>query len=165
MTMQQVLDTVRAFDGVLELAPDEGSEFPEIAWGDHFFYYSPDGLIPQNTQPYATIITKDYTDDTFSNLGPNGRWRLNIHVGSARFTDLTGMSLRNFAPGDFSEADMIIPHPVYGSLGWIAVVNPGDRTAAAVLALLRDAHEDERRRVDRRAQARSNDTNEPGKPQ
>jgi Family of unknown function (DUF6194) len=117
MSMEQILQTVRAFDGVVELAPGEGNEFPEIAWGDHFFCYSPDGSIPNKVQPYATIVTKDYADDTLSNLGPEGRWRLNIHVGPARFTELTGESTRDFASRDFTEADEILPHSV--RLAWL----------------------------------------------
>lgn len=98
MSMEQIVQTVRAFDGVLELAPTEGSEFPEIAWGDHFFYYAPDGQIPQQVQPYATVVTKDYPGDTRCDLDPPGRRRLNIHVGRAAFTRLIGEDPRN-APG------------------------------------------------------------------
>ncbi|MCS5733432.1 DUF6194 family protein [Herbiconiux daphne] len=150
MSMQQVIDTVRGFDGVLELAPQPGSEFPEIAWGDHFFYYSPDGTVPSNTQPYATIVTKDYPDDALSNLDPAGRWRLNIHVGATVFAELTGETPDDVATRDFSEEDVFLPHPVYGALGWVAVVDPGERTLATALTLLRAAHDDERRRVERR---------------
>ncbi|MCD2442935.1 DUF6194 family protein [Agromyces sp. SYSU K20354] len=153
MSMQLILETVRAFDGVLELAPGPGSGFPEIAWGDHFFYASPDGSIPSNRQPYATIVTKDYPDDALSNLDPPGRWRLNIHVGTARFAELTGESPRDFTARDFTEPDVILPHPVYGSLGWIAIVNPGIRTTTTALALLRDAHADDRGRAERRSGA------------
>ncbi|MFF1879573.1 DUF6194 family protein [Leifsonia sp. NPDC058230] len=151
MSMEQILDIIRSFDGVLELAPSAGSEFPEVAWGDHFFYYAPDGKVPQNVQPYATIVTKDYPDDRESDLDPDGRWRLNIHVGQERFTELTGENPRDPVAHDFSEADTIMPHPVYGPLGWVAVVNPGERTTATVVELLRAAHEDERRRVERRS--------------
>ena len=59
MSMDDILQTIRAFDGVLELAPTEGSGFPEIAWGDHYFYFAPDGDVPQREQPYATIVTKN----------------------------------------------------------------------------------------------------------
>ena len=53
---------------MLELAPEAGSDHPEISWGDYFFYYAPDGKIPRNRQPYATIITKNYPDDIQSRL-------------------------------------------------------------------------------------------------
>lgn len=150
MSMEQILETVTSFEGVLVLAPDEDSGFPEVAWGDFFFYYAPDGQIPHNVQPYATIVTKDYPDDVGSDLDPDGRWRVNIHVGKAKFTELTGESMRDFGPRNFAAADVFLPHPVYGSLGWIAVVNPGARTMPSVVELLHTAHEDARRRATRR---------------
>lgn len=156
MSMEQILDVVRSLDGVLVLAPEEGSEFPETAWGDFFFYYAPDGQVPHNMQPYATIVTKDYPDDAQSELDPVGRWRVNIHVGRARFEGLTGESTRNFSSRDFAAADVIMPHPVYGALGWIAVVNPGGETLPTVLELLRDAHAHARRRATRRTEVRDN---------
>lgn len=146
MSMEQILETVRAFDGILELAPGEGSDFPELAWGDHFFYYAPDGLVPGNEQPYATIITKDYPEDTLSHLDAEDRWRVNIHVGSARAAEVTGPGDR----WDFAAADVIVPHPVYGSLGWVSVVNPGEGTMETVLSLMAEAHADARRRYERR---------------
>ena len=151
MDMEETLGTVRSFDGVLVLAPDEGSGAPELAWGDVFVYHSPDGRVPTNVQPYATIVTKDYPDDRESDLDPEGRWRVNIHVGRARLAELAADE-----PGthDPSEADVVLPHPVYGSLGWVAVVNPGQRTGALVLELLGEAHEAARRRAARRSVAR-----------
>ena len=145
MSIEQVLELVRSFEGVLVLAPQAGSEVPEIAWGDYFFYYAPDGRVPQHVQPYATIITKDYPDDAQSRLNPADRWRLNIHVGPAKLIELVGIG-----PHDLAAADEFLPHPVYGAHGWVAVVNPGERTMPAVRNLLRDAHADERRRVIRR---------------
>lgn len=147
---ERILAVARGLEGVLELAPAEGSEYPEIAWGDSFFYYAPDGAVPQNRQPFATVVTKDYPDDTGSRLDPAGRWRLNLHVGAARFAELLGESPGAFSPRDFSEADVVLPHPVYGSLGWVAIVNPGSRTQEIAEALLRGAYEDDRRRIERR---------------
>lgn len=151
-SMEQILTTLRGLPGVLELAPREGSEFPEIAWGDHFFYFSPDGTVPRNRQPYATIVTKDYPDDDASGLDAPDRWRVNIHVGAARFETLLG-----FRPdeadrqgADFRAVDVILPHPLYAAQGWIAVVNPGTRTLPVVLDELRVAHKADRRRVERR---------------
>ena len=151
MSMEQILDMVRSLDGSLVLAPVAGSDAPEIAWGDYFFYYAPDGIVPRNTQPYATIITKDYPDDARSGLDPAGRWRVNIHVGQATLRELTGTNQDDVGPRDVAEADVFLPHPVYGALGWVAVVNPGARTMPTVLGLLRDAHADEIRRVSRRS--------------
>lgn len=154
MSTQRILETVRGFDGVLEIAPQHGSEYPEIAWGDYFFYYAPDGQVPQREQPYATIVTKNYPDDTLCDLDPPERWRLNIHAGKAKFTELIGQDPRaDVSIMDISATDTPIPHPIYGSQGWIAIVNPGDRTLTTAIALLRRAHEDAKHRARRRRPA------------
>ncbi|MFW6774363.1 DUF6194 family protein [Nocardioides sp. CPCC 205120] len=152
MSMDDILQTVRAFDGVLELAPTEGSAFPEIAWGDHFFYFAPDGQVPQREQPYATIVTKDYPGDTASDLDRPDRWRLNIHVGAEAFVELTGEHPRAevVAPWDHTLRDTVLPHPVYRAQAWVAIVEPGARTRELAVRLLRRAHVDAERRAERR---------------
>lgn len=148
--MDQILAEVRALDGLLELAPTEGSAFPELAWGDHFFYYAPDGQVPQNEQPYATMVTKNYPDDTVSDLDAVGRWRLNIHVGRSAFTELTGEDPRAAtAVQDFTAVDTVLPHPVYRRQGWIAITNPGGETLTKAIQLLQQAHDDAKRRAER----------------
>ncbi|WP_327109274.1 DUF6194 family protein [Nonomuraea glycinis] len=152
MAMEQILTELRTYVGVLELAPRPGSEHPEISWGDFFFYYAPDGEVPRNRQPYATIVTKDYPDDVGSRLDAPGRWRLNIHVGSQLFTDLLGYPPESIEEStvDFSEPDTFLPHPLYGAYGWVAMVNPGPRTTPRALAALHEAHLADQRRVERR---------------
>ena len=151
MSIDRILDAVRSLDGVLVLAPGEGSGSPEIAWGDFFFYYTPEGQVPANVQPYGTIVTKNYPGDTGSDLDGAGRWRVNIHVGRTAFQELTGASTKHFASHDFARTDVVMPHPVYGALGWVAVVNPGEQTMNIVVDLLRNAHEDAKTRAARRA--------------
>ncbi|BDY29738.1 DUF6194 family protein [Mycolicibacterium mageritense] len=77
MTIQELVDLIGAMDGVLVLQPQPGDGSPEIAWGDVFFYYAPDGVLPK-TQPFATIVTKDYPGDDTCRLDRPGAFRLNI---------------------------------------------------------------------------------------
>jgi len=142
--MEQIIATVRGFEGALVVVPEPGGDSPEIAWGDAFFYYAPDGRMPRTTQPYGTIVTKNYPDDSASDLDPPGRSRVNVHVGRTALPELVG------APYDLAAADVVLPHPVYGPLGWICVVNPGERTTGTVVRLLREAHEAARARAMRR---------------
>ncbi|RLV57167.1 hypothetical protein D9V41_00455 [Aeromicrobium phragmitis] len=151
MTIEQIRAVARALDGVLELAPRPGDAFPELAWGDYFFYFAPDGALPQREQPFATIVTKDYPDDTASRLDGEGRWRLNIHVGRARFAELLGEKpSAEPTRTDFGTVDVLLPHPVYRAQGWVAVVNPGPRTSELAVSLLREAHTAAQRRTQRR---------------
>ena len=162
MSMEQLLGTVRAFEGALVVIPGPGSDAPAIAWGDAFCYYAPDGEVPQHVQPYATIVTKDYPDDTASKLDAPERWRVNIHVDRATFLELTGEDPRRLSRArDYAAADVFTPNPVYGALGWVAVVNPGERTLETVVHLLRDAHEAARARWERRLETRIAGTDDP----
>lgn len=151
MTIEDIIDYVRSLDGVLVLAPQEGDGSPEIAWGDVFFYYAPDGVVP-TTQPFATVVTKDYPDDTGSRLDRSpGTFRVNIGASAEEFRRWTGHGTREPAPAtDASRTDTVFAHPVYARQGWLAVVDPGPGTTTAVRELLASAHQRARERVRRR---------------
>ncbi|MBF6059208.1 hypothetical protein IU500_04245 [Nocardia terpenica] len=152
MSIDEIIDYIEALGGVLTLRPAPGDGSPEIAWGDVFLYYAPDGTVP-TTQPFATIVTKDYPDDTTSRLDRPGVFRLNINVGKDAFTTWTGHTPRETSdhPVDASQLDTVLPHPVYATAGWLAVVAPGPRTEAAITELLRTAHDRARTRYTRHA--------------
>ncbi len=78
---------------------------------------------------------------------------MNIHVGRHRFADLLGEEPT--APGaetgwDFAAADTLLPHPLYRTQGWVAIVAPGPNTMGLALDLLAAAHADAARRWHRR---------------
>ena len=152
MIMHEIIDRFHSLDGLLHIAPEPDSPYPELVWGDHFFYFAPDGEVPANTQPFATITTKDYPDDTASRLSAPDRWRLNLHIGRARFSELVdepGPDTEADTLDRQSVADTIHPHPLYSRQGWIAVVNPAGNTEHQLSELLIAAHTDARRRWER----------------
>lgn len=138
MTIDEISDFVQSLGDVLTLSPVEGDGTPEVAWGDQFFYYAPDGVLPPG-QPFATIVTKDYPGEPAAGLG-DGVFRVNIDAGRRDQAPVEDPGLR----------DTVIPHPVYGHLGWVCIVQPGERTASALRELLRDAHAAAERRWTRR---------------
>lgn len=152
MEIDDIIEFIEDMDAVLTLRPQPGDGSPEIAWGDVFFYYSPTGRVPARTQPFATIITKNYPGDDRSGLDRAGAFRLNIDAGPEMSRRWTGREPREATDEDDpSRIDTVIAHPVYGTSGWLAVVNPGADTRTAVGELLRHAHERARARYDRRA--------------
>ena len=157
MTIDEIISFVDGLDGVLTLRPGPGDGTPEIAWGDAFFYYSPSGVVPEKTQPFATIVTKDYPGDDKSELDPPEAFRVNVAAGKEAFIHWTGHSPRESAANtdDPSAADVVIAHPVYGSVGWLAVKNPGERTDETLRELLHTAHQLARARYERRAGPKS----------
>jgi hypothetical protein len=136
MSIDAIVNEVSAWEGVLTLRPGPGDGSPEISWGDVFFYVGPDGRIPAG-QPFATIITKDYPDEPRAGLDRPGSFRVNIAPGLRGRASAPGPD----AAADPSPPDQVVPHPTYAGLGWVAVVNPGERTRNQVLALLQTAHQ------------------------
>lgn len=153
MSIDEIIEFLTGLDGILILRPAPGDGSPELSWGDAFFYYAPDGEVPTTTQPFATIVTKDYPGDELSRLNRAGTFRLNVFAGKDAFVSWTGRQPRDAATGeaDPSVSDTVLAHPVYGTLGWLAVVNPGPRTEPAIRELLRTAHDLARSRYRRRA--------------
>jgi hypothetical protein len=157
MDMDDIINYAKTLDGVLILQPQPGDTSPEVSWGDAFIYYAPDGVIP-STQPFATIVTKDYPDEAPSGLDQPGTYRLNIAAPKAEFARVIGSSPRDAknADHDTSVHDTWFPHPVYGAAGWLSVVNP-DTTRPEALSVLNAAHKAARDRYQRRTA--NNDVN------
>ena len=155
--MDEIISFAGGLDGVLTLRPEPGDDTPEIAWGDTFFYYSPDQVVPQATQPFATIVTKDYPGDDKSGLDQPEAFRVNVAAGKEAFVRWTGYSPRDPAAhtDNPSASDVVLAHPVYGSLGWLAIKNPGERTDETARELLHSAYQLARSRYERRASTRS----------
>ncbi|MGW4892528.1 DUF6194 family protein [Kitasatospora sp. NPDC004240] len=160
MTVDEIIDFVTGLGGVHVLSPVPGDGSPEISWGDTFFSYAPDGVAPDGVapsgvQPFATIVTKDYPGDVSSRLDRPDAFRVNIAAGRDAFVRWTGHAPREAATSEVAPAtaDAVLAHPVYGTVGWLAVVNPGPRTGGAVRDLLRAAHGAARSRHERRAGA------------
>lgn len=107
--------------------------------------------MPTATQPFATIVTKNYPDDERSRLDRPGSFRVNVAAGKAAFVEWTGHQPAEPADDtDPSMPDTVFAHPVYGALGWLAVVNPGPATTQALQNMLRKAYELARSRDERR---------------
>ena len=127
---QYIVDT---FDGV----------HTTTAMGATFFFYDPDRKFP-----FATIVTDD-THDQVSNLNRPSVFRLNIGIGKQTFRSLFGAQLppsdveRSVDGGyDFTALDLLMPHPVYGRMYWVCVLNPSAETfQAEVRPLLAEAYD------------------------
>ena len=127
------------FDGVDVVVGSEAADSPELAWGDTFFIYDPDGdLEPKQQFPFATIVTKDYGEfDRASNLDRPGVFRLNVGISKQTFQSLFPAE---DAGHDFTVLDRLMPHPVYGKMHWVCVLNPSETTFQSAKALLAEAY-------------------------
>jgi uncharacterized protein DUF6194 len=125
--------------------------------GNTFFFYDPDRMFP-----FATLVTTDY-NDSFSNLNRPSVFRLNVGVSKQTFLSLFGSrpspSSEGNAEGDgydFTALDQLMPHPVYGRMYWVCVLNPSDATFETIVRpLLAEAYDMAVNKYSRRAARRS----------
>jgi hypothetical protein len=103
------------------------------AYGCAFFFYGADHMFP-----FATIATTDENDQA-SNLSRPDVFRVNVGVSKQTFASLFGDA--DTDSHDFTAMDRIMPHPVYGNMYWICVLNPSDATFQKVQALLTEAYD------------------------
>ena len=133
MDEQAVVAWISALPGI-EVVEDQG---------DHYFFADP--TQPANNRlPFATVMTADRYDQ-FSHLDRAGVYRLNIGVSPttyrARFGPETFPKDAAASGYDFTVLDTAMPHPVYGSMFWVCVLNPSEATFADVQLLIEEARQ------------------------
>src|SRR4029078_5344547 len=92
--------------------------------------------------------------DHFSDLNRPSVFRLNIGIGKETFRSLFGKpslpaerdsaenGSENASGYDFTALDHVMPHPVYGRMYWVCVLNPSNETfETKVQPLLAEAYE------------------------
>lgn len=131
---QYIIDT---FDGSHSVA----------AWGDTFFFYNPGRKLPDDIY-FATLKSKDDEHDRASNLDRPSVFRLSIGISKPTYRSLfvpqpSGPGAGGVADTghDFTALDQLLPHPVYGRMSWVCVLNPSAATFQAVRPLLAEAYE------------------------
>jgi Family of unknown function (DUF6194) len=134
---QYITDTFSGVDVVVES-------------GNSFFFYNPDPNVPPDHMfPWVTLMVND-VNDPFSNLNRPSIYRLNIGISKSTFGGLFDISEQ---PGntieeqaetsmvagyDFTVLDQVMPHPVYGRMYWICVLNPSDENFQKIIHPLMD---------------------------
>lgn len=122
------------FDGITSVTVSDNS----------FFFYDPDQMFP-----FATLMTNDDNDQA-SNLNRPGVCRLNIGVSKATYLSLFGTQtapskasdVTNDSQYDFTALDQVMPHPVYGRMYWVCILNPSETTFQTVVQpLLAEAYD------------------------
>ena len=146
MTEDQLIAFIAGLPGVATVKASEANGAPQVAWGDSFFFYDPEGDQPPEARlPFATIVTKDYDGfDMASDLNRHGIYRLNLAVGRVRFEELVGYPPAQHTAHqedfDYRALDCVLPHPVYAVQAWVSILSPGDKTSALARSLIIEAH-------------------------
>jgi Family of unknown function (DUF6194) len=100
------------------------------AYRERSFFYNPDGSLPKGIY-FATIKESDGPNDKASFLDRENFYRLSIGVGKKVYQNLFGQVPNRPEKGgiinydfDFSIIEVLMPHPIYAWMSWVAINNP-----------------------------------------
>lgn len=133
-------------DSIIEHLLDrfEGTRVVE-AWGERSIFYNPGLMLPRGVY-FATVKEKDGENDKASHLDRAGVFRLNVGTMKPLFLERFGPPPSRPSKGgvvdgpwDFTAADTLTPHPVYGWMSWVAVLNPSNETLTIMNEILEAA--------------------------
>ncbi len=97
---------------------------------------------------FCTLKEKDGDNDKASQIDRDGVFRFNFGLPPSAFIEIFGVKPKRPAKGeiiegrwDFTELNKLMPHPVYGWMGWVAVLNPSQEVITELKPLIRLAYE------------------------
>ena len=127
---------ITEFDGIV----------PQKTWGELSFFYNLDNKLPRGVY-FCTLKEKDGENDKASHLDRDGIFRLSFGLPVEEFITRFGPKPPRPRKGcaiqgvwNFTEIDTLIPHPIYGWMGWVAVLNPSKKTFDQCKPLLQLAY-------------------------
>lgn len=117
------------------------------AWGEISLFYNPNHRLPRGVY-FATIKERDGDNDTASNLDREDVFRLNIGTSKPLYIERFGQLPKRPLKGkvidgewQFSKANELMPHPIYGWMGWVSVINPTEELFSAIRPIIDAAYE------------------------
>ncbi|MEP0520078.1 MAG: DUF6194 family protein [Hyphomicrobiales bacterium] len=120
---------------------------PTSSWGEFSFFYNPESALPRGTY-FCTLKEKDGDNDKASNLNRAAVFRVNFGLPSKAFEGVFGPRPLRPAKGNtidgpwnFSQLDVLMPHPIYAWMGWVCVLSPSSDTFEIMKPLLATAYD------------------------
>jgi len=96
---------------------------------------------------FCTIKEKNGDNDKSSNLDREGIYRLSIGITKERYLSLFNDKPKRPVKGgivdtghDFTECNVLTPHPIYGWMSWVQILNPTESKLNELFELISEAH-------------------------
>lgn len=137
MQVQNIIEKIENdFEGVIS----------KSSWGETSLFYNPSRLLPNGVY-FCTLKEKDGENDKASKLDREGIFRLSIGIVKETYEKHFGSKPKRPPKGgiidtghNFAALNELMPHPVYGWMSWVQVLNPSETTFEGLLALIAEAH-------------------------
>lgn len=133
-------------DIIKRIVNDFEGVIPKSSWGETSMFYNPGKLLPNGVY-FCTLKEKNGENDKASNLDREGTFRLSIGISKTTYEKLFGNRPKRPAKGgiidtghDFTTLNELMPHPIYGWMSWVQILNPGKSTFESILPFIVEAH-------------------------
>ncbi len=113
-------------------------QYPSLSenknWGEQGLFYNPQEKFAKGAY-VLTFKEKDGKNDAASHLNVASKYRLNLKISKKTFIKLFNTIPKRPPAGgviegeyDFTKIDEVMPHPVYGWMTWVCIINPTMKT-------------------------------------
>ncbi len=116
------------------------------SWGETSCFYNPDQRLPHGVY-FCTMKEKDGANDLSSNLTRDGIFRFSIGLPKEKYIEIFGILPKRPLKGgyvntghDFTETNLLMPHPIYAWMGWVCVLSPSDEYFNEIFPLIHVAY-------------------------
>jgi hypothetical protein len=116
------------------------------SWGEKSYFYNPGKVKPRGSY-FCTMKEKDGDNDKASGLDREDVFRFNFGVSKEVFKELFSEIPARPGKGgiieglyNFTEIDILTPHPIYGWMCWIAILNPSQESFNSLQSLLKESY-------------------------
>lgn len=137
---------MQAIDIVNRVLRDFEGVVPKSSWGETSLFYNPAQALPNGVY-FCTLKEKDGENDKASRLDREGVFRLSIGISTTTYEKLFGLRPKRPSKGkiidseyDFTALNELMPHPIYGWMSWVQVLNPSESTFESIFPLIAEAH-------------------------
>jgi len=125
-------------------------------WGETSLFFNPKGASAHGSY-FLTIKESDGEHDQASNLERDGIFRVSFGVSRNSYEALFGPKPPRPAKGgvvktghDFTQTNLLMPHPIYAWMHWVQVLNPSQETWNSNQNLIRESYELSKARFEKR---------------
>lgn len=147
MQATEVIDNISThFDGLK----------PKSSWGETALFYNPGNTLPNGIY-FATIKQQNGANDQASDLDRNGVYRLSFGVDRPHYQKLFGDRPARPAKGkiiqgdyDFTALSELMPHPIYGWMSWVQILNPTRALLEEIFPLIEGSYSNAVRKFEQR---------------
>lgn len=117
------------------------------AYGETNLFYNPHDLLKRGIY-FCTLKNKDGENDKASHLYREDVFRMNFGLSKKKFLSIFNtIPKRPLKSGiikgdyDFQSTDTLTPHPIYGWMAWVSILNPSKTSIKDLKPLIDESYE------------------------